>query len=90
MALGELVGTESQHLEFKQQLTEKLDFEKEIIAFLNLREGGVLYIGVNDNGEVIGLDNADQLQLKIKDRIISSRPPWACLMFCLNSMAINK
>lgn len=81
MALGELVGTESQHLEFKQQLTEKLDFEKEIIAFLNLREGGVLYIGVNDNGEVIGLDNADQLQLKIKDRIKNNIQPSTMGLF---------
>lgn len=75
------IGIESQHLEFKQQLTDKLDFEKEIIAFLNLREGGVLYIGVTDKGEVQGVDNADQLQLKIKDRIKNNIQPSTMGLF---------
>lgn len=53
--------------EFKEVLNEKL--EKEIVGFLN-SNGGNLYIGVDDNGNVIGLnDNIDELQLKIKDRI---------------------
>ena len=39
-------------------------------AFLNSKDGGNVYIGVDDNGKVIGLkNNFDLLQRKIKDII---------------------
>ena len=37
--------TETNRIEFKRELTDKLDIEKEVIAFLNYREGGIIYIG---------------------------------------------
>jgi len=49
---------ESQTIEFKQ--IWKDDYLKTICAFAN-SNGGVLYIGLNDNGEVIGIDNAKEL-----------------------------
>ena len=45
--------------ELKVTLNEK--FEKEAIAFLNSKEGGDIYIGVNDQGVPVGLDNIDEL-----------------------------
>lgn len=54
---------ESNRVEFKRTLNDKL--EKEVVAFLNNREGGVLYIGVDDDGHPIGLDDLDAMQLKI-------------------------
>ena len=39
---------ESNRVEFKAILNDKM--EKEIVAFLNNREGGVLYIGLDDDG----------------------------------------
>ena len=36
---------ESNRVEFKEKLNDKL--EKEIVAFLNNKEGGILYIGLN-------------------------------------------
>ena len=36
--------------EFKTELNDKL--EKEVVAFLNNREGGVLYIGLDDEGKI--------------------------------------
>ena len=50
---------ESNRVELKEKLNEKL--EKEICAFLNNREGGVLYIGVADNGAAVGIEDADAL-----------------------------
>jgi len=44
--------TENQHIEFKQKVTPEL--EKEVVAFLNSKEGGVIYIGVDKNGVSIG------------------------------------
>jgi len=36
---------------------------------LNSRKGGNIYIGVADNGKIIGVNNPDKLQLAISDRI---------------------
>ncbi len=59
--------TETNRIEYKQELTESL--EKEVIAFLNYREGGIIYIGVDKLGKTIGLVDSDGDQLKIKDRL---------------------
>ncbi|MEG1753753.1 MAG: ATP-binding protein, partial [Christensenella sp.] len=58
---------ESNRIEFKAVLNDKL--EKEVSAFLNNREGGMLYIGIDDAGHPIKADNLDATQLKIADRI---------------------
>lgn len=53
--------------EFKEVLNDKL--EKEVISFLNAN-GGNLYIGISDNGNIVGIsENIDEMQLQIKDRI---------------------
>lgn len=70
---------ESQHLEFKSQLTDS--FEKEVIAFLNSRDGGVIIIGVGDKGQLLGVDDADSLQLKIKDRLKQNITPSTMGLF---------
>ena len=59
--------TESNRIEYKQELTDGL--EKEVVAFLNYHEGGVIYIGVDPDGTAIGLSDCDSIQLKIKDRL---------------------
>jgi predicted HTH transcriptional regulator len=61
--------TETNRIEFKQELNDSLDLEKEIIAFLNYREGGILYIGIDKNGVPVGVKDLDGDMLKIKDRI---------------------
>ena len=61
--------TESNRIEFKRELTDELDIEKEVVAFLNYREGGIIYIGVDDGGKAIGVSDIDGDMLKIKDRI---------------------
>ena len=57
--------TENSRNEFKSKLTD--DLEKEVVAFLNA-EGGVVYIG-RDEKNVYKLNNIDEIQLKIKDRL---------------------
>jgi len=57
--------TENSRIEFKTKLTD--DLEKEVVAFLN-SEGGVIYIG-RDETKAYKLNNIDELQLKIKDRL---------------------
>ncbi|HAV54127.1 MAG TPA: transcriptional regulator, partial [Aequorivita sp.] len=71
--------SETNRIEYKRELTEGL--EKEVIAFLNYREGGVLYIGVDKNGNTYGLADADADQLKIKDRLKNNIRPSAMGLF---------
>ena len=53
--------------EFKIKLTDR--FEDEVISFLNTN-GGNIFIGVDDKGNVVGINgNIDFLQRKIKDII---------------------
>lgn len=61
--------TETNRIEFKRELTRDLDIEREVVAFLNYHEGGVLYIGIDDSGNAVGVKDIDGDMLKIKDRI---------------------
>lgn len=65
--------------EFKSELNDKL--EKEIVAFLNNKEGGILYIGLDDNGKPVGLSELDSIQLKIADRIKNNILPSTLGLF---------
>ena len=57
---------ETNNVELKRELNDK--FEKEVVSFLNSK-GGHIFIGINDDGSTYGVDNSDELQLIIKDRI---------------------
>ena len=58
---------ESNRIELKEKLTDSL--EKEVVAFLNHKDGGVIYIGINSKKEIVELENIDDIQLKIGDRL---------------------
>ncbi len=55
--------------------------EKEIVAFLNNREGGVLYIGLDDDGHPLMNKDLDATQLKIADRIKNNILPSTMGLF---------
>jgi ATP-dependent DNA helicase RecG len=57
-----MVFSESETVELKREYIK--DIRKEIVAFANT-EGGTIYIGVEDSGEVIGLDNPDEVMLAV-------------------------
>lgn len=72
--------TESATIEYKRELTDK--FEREIVAFLNSREGGVIFVGIDAACQIIvGLKNADAVQLAVKDRIKNNILPSALGLF---------
>ncbi len=71
---------ESNRIELKSELTDSL--EKEVIAFLNYRDGGIIYIGVDDKShKAIEIKEIDTLQLKIKDRIKHNITPSTMGLF---------
>ena len=65
--------TENHRIEYKRELTDNL--EKEVVAFLNSRDGGVVYIGIGDDGSVIGVPRCNQVQLTVKDRLKNNIQP---------------
>lgn len=72
-------NTETNRIENKEQLNE--DFEQEVIAFLNYKEGGIIYVGVRKDGQVAGLKDVDLTQLQIKDRIKNNIQPSTLGLF---------
>ena len=84
-----MVGTiEDSRTEFKVKLVD--DLEEVVIGFLNSHDGGNIYIGVSDKGEIIGLkNNLDLLQRKIKDRIISNIEPSVMGLFDIQVLSDN-
>ncbi len=73
--------TETNRIEYKRKLTSELDIEKEVVAFLNYKEGGYIYIGIDKDGSVIGVSDTDDCMLKLKDRIKHNISPSAMGLF---------
>lgn len=63
---------ESEVVELKSEVVG--DICKEIIAFANTK-GGTLYIGVADDGRVLGVENADRVTLQLNHMIRDSIKP---------------
>lgn len=67
-----MVFRESETVELKSVVVD--DIKKEIIAFANC-EGGKLYIGVQDDGTVIGLDDPDGVALQVSNMVRDAIKP---------------
>lgn len=63
---------ETETVELKEIYTS--DLKKEIVAFANTN-GGIIYIGVQDSGEIIGVDNADFIMQQISNSLRDSIRP---------------
>ena len=63
---------ETEAVELKKCLTDS--FEKEVVAFLNSRDGKI-YIGIDNEGEIIGVSNPDETLRKISDIISNNILP---------------
>lgn len=67
-----MIFRESETTELKEVVVD--DIKKEIIAFANC-DGGKLYIGVQDDGTVIGVDDPDGVSLQISNMVRDSIKP---------------
>ena len=72
---------ETNRIEYKRELNSELDIEKEVIAFLNYKEGGFIYIGIDKDGLVVGVNDVDDCMLRLKDRIKHNISPSAMGLF---------
>lgn len=85
--LGGSMLQESNRIEFKRILNDKL--EKEVVAFLNNQEGGILYIGLDDSGHSVKTTDLDATQLKIADRIKNNILPSTLGLFDIVTESID-
>lgn len=72
---------ETNRIEYKRELTPDLDIEKEVISFLNYKEGGYIYIGIDNDGTIVGVEDADECMLRLKGRIKNNISPSAMGLF---------
>lgn len=63
---------ESERIEYKSQMIE--DLYREVIAFAN-SNGGVIYIGIDDQGNLTGIDNVDETYTRITNGIRDAIAP---------------
>lgn len=67
-----MIFRESDMIELKAQVVS--DICKEVIAFANTK-GGTLYIGVQDDGRIVGIEDADHVTLQINNMVRDSIKP---------------
>ena len=67
-----MIFSENEKTELKSEVVS--DLCKEVIAFANTN-GGILYIGVKDDGTVTGVENSDKVTLQVNNMIRDSIKP---------------
>ena len=77
---------ETESVELKGTIID--DLEKEVVAFLN-SHSGVIYIGVEKKGNIIGVNDYDNLALKIIDRLKTNILPSIIGLFDVNILTYN-
>ena len=73
--------SETNRIEYKREVTSELDIEKEVVAFLNYKEGGYIYIGIDKDGSTVGVIDVDDCMLRLKDRFKHNISPSARGLF---------
>lgn len=81
-----MVFQESETVELKFIVVD--DIKKEIVAFANSK-GGKLYIGVQDNGTVTGLDDPDGTALQISNMVRDAIKPDLTMFLRYETLCID-
>lgn len=81
-----MIFRESETVELKSMVVE--DIKKEIIAFAN-GKGGKLYIGVRDDGTVVGVDNPDGAALQVSNMVRDAIKPDLTMFLHYTTMHVD-
>lgn len=80
--------TENKTTEFKREYVD--DIKNTVVAFANC-DGGTIYIGVNDDGSVCGIQNTDDTMLRVTNAIRDAiRPDITMFVECRNEVMDGK
>lgn len=80
--------TENKTTEFKREYVD--DIKNTIIAFANC-DGGTLFIGLNDDGSIYGVDDVDETMLRVTNAVRDAvRPDITMFMECHNEIMDGK
>lgn len=74
------------HTELKREITEEL--KKEILAFANT-DGGEIYIGIDNDGEIIGIDDIDLQTTKVTNMVRDTIKPDITMFIKYQIMLLN-
>jgi len=77
---------ETETVELKAKVTD--DIKKEIVAFANC-EGGKLYIGIRDDGKILGLDDPDGTALQVSNAVRGAIKPDVTMFVHYETMDIE-
>ena len=78
---------ESDIIELKSQVVP--DICKEVIGFANT-SGGTIYIGVEDNGNIVGVNNEDKIVLQLNNMIRDSIKPDITMFIKYEILFVNE
>ena len=78
--------SESEYVELKSVYVD--DIKKEIVAFANTR-GGKIYIGVDDNGDICGVSDADHIIQQISNAARDSIKPDVTLFTRYDTLIVD-
>ena len=72
--------TENKTTELKREYVD--DIKNTVVAFANC-DGGTIYIGINDDGSIRGVDDADETMLRVTNAIRDAvRPDVTMFVDC--------
>ena len=78
---------ESETIELKEIVVE--DIKKEIIAFAN-SAGGTLYVGVADDGSIVGVDSPDTVTQQISNMVRDSIKPDVTMFVRYDTKVVDR
>lgn len=81
-----MIFRESETVELKAVVVE--DIKKEIVAFANC-EGGKLYIGVQDDGTVSGLEDPDSVSLQVSNMVRDAIKPDLTMFLHYETLTVD-
>ena len=70
---------EDQSTEFKETYVD--DIKKTVVAFANT-DGGTIFVGVDDSGRVVGVEDVDKTILRAQNALRDAiKPDVTCLLY---------
>lgn len=76
---------EGQTLEFKRSASE--DFGREMVAFANSM-GGIILIGIDDNGQIVGVEHPNRIKGQIQSTARNLEPPLRVQVESVDSVMV--